>query len=168
MPTPVRRTKRSKIGRQNTCHSPDYAPTRASIRPPVNSLVALAITLARFHPPRNFPHRPLRENPQLAAPVAVQFQNSEARLLPPHLEEWGELFQNHGNLRPAGHRIAPGGACFPPPALKRPPRPAHRNATDGARRHDHPRTSPKPTISICSDPWCGIRISSAIWPESIR
>jgi hypothetical protein len=49
---------------------------------------------ARFHPPRNFTHRLLRENPQLAAPLAVQFQNSEARLLQSHFEEGGQLFQN--------------------------------------------------------------------------
>lgn len=75
--------------------------TRASIRSAANRLVALPITLARFHPPRSFTHRPLRENPQLAAPVAVQFQNSEAHLLQSHLEERGELLQNpvaHGRL----------------------------------------------------------------------
>lgn len=33
-----------------------------------------------YPPPRNFTHLVLGENPQLAAPVAVQFQNSAARL----------------------------------------------------------------------------------------
>ena len=43
-------------------------------------------------PTSNFTHLVLGENPQLAAPVAVQFQNSEARLLQSHLEEGGQLF----------------------------------------------------------------------------
>jgi hypothetical protein len=54
-----------------------------------------------IQPTRNFTHPVLGESPQLAAPVAVQFQNSEARLLQAHLEERGELFQNpvaHGRL----------------------------------------------------------------------
>jgi len=63
--------------------------------------LALAITLARFHPPPISSTGRCVKNPQLAAPVAVQFQNSEARLLQSHFEEWGELFQNpvtHGRL----------------------------------------------------------------------
>jgi hypothetical protein len=62
-----------------------------SPRPGENSaairLVPLLVTLARFHLLRNFTHRLLRENPQLAVSVAVQFQNSEARLLQSHLKE---------------------------------------------------------------------------------
>lgn len=52
-------------------------------------------------PARNFTHRVVRENPQLAAPVAVQFQNSEAHLFAIAPRGEGELFQNpvtHGRL----------------------------------------------------------------------
>ena len=82
----------------------------------------------RTQPPRNFTHLVLRENPQLAAPVAVQFQNSEARLPQSHLEQMGELFSEHSIPRPTGRRIAAGDPCplEPPRSSVRRRRPLHR------------------------------------------
>ena len=69
-----------KSGRETLRRLPDYE-LRTGTRKADNVSVVRQEVQNVSNPPRNFTHRILGENPQLAARVAVQFQNSEASLL---------------------------------------------------------------------------------------
>ena len=101
VPWTVRPATRSKVRRGGPAASPTDCEFSTGTHQANKLNVACQKAPEWTQPPRNFTHLVLRENSQLAAPVAVQFQNSEARLLQSHLEERGELFQNpvaHGRL----------------------------------------------------------------------